>query len=63
MTFPCGKCGQVTKVTQTRDSRGTIRRRRECTACGERFTTFEVVWTDLTKRFDVEQYGRTKDSS
>jgi transcriptional regulator NrdR family protein len=36
------RCGGETFVTNSRDGRyGTIRRRRECDACGERFTTYE----------------------
>ena len=34
-----------TKVIDSRDSEEGIRRRRECLACGERFTTFERVQT------------------
>jgi len=42
----CSKCGcQDDKVVDSRASRegATIRRRRECTACGHRFTTYEEV--------------------
>src|SRR5262245_15912816 len=42
----CPKCGsQDDKVIDSRASRegATIRRRRECTACGFRFTTYEEV--------------------
>lgn len=42
----CPKCGcQDDKVIDSRGSRegSTIRRRRECTACGHRFTTYEEV--------------------
>jgi transcriptional repressor NrdR len=42
----CPKCGgQEDKVVDSRGSRegATIRRRRECTACGHRFTTYEEV--------------------
>ena len=42
----CPKCGcQDDKVIDSRASRegATIRRRRECTACGYRFTTYEEV--------------------
>lgn len=36
------KCGAETQVTDSRASAfDTIRRRRECTACGGRFTTYE----------------------
>ncbi len=42
----CPKCGcQDDKVIDSRASRegATIRRRRECSACGNRFTTYEEV--------------------
>ena len=42
----CPKCGgQDDKVVDSRASRegATIRRRRECIACGHRFTTYEEV--------------------
>jgi transcriptional repressor NrdR len=42
----CPKCGcQDDKVIDSRASRegATIRRRRQCVACGYRFTTYEVV--------------------
>jgi transcriptional repressor NrdR len=42
----CSKCGcQEDKVIDSRASRegATIRRRRECTKCGHRFTTYEEV--------------------
>jgi transcriptional repressor NrdR len=42
----CPFCGQDDdKVIDTRSSRGgqSIRRRRECLACGRRFTTYETV--------------------
>ena len=42
----CPKCGcQDDKVIDSRASRegATIRRRRECTKCGHRFTTYEEV--------------------
>jgi transcriptional repressor NrdR len=42
----CPKCaGQEDRVIDSRASRegATIRRRRECTACGYRFTTYEQI--------------------
>jgi transcriptional repressor NrdR len=42
----CPKCGcQEDKVIDSRASRegATIRRRRECTSCGNRFTTYEEL--------------------
>jgi transcriptional repressor NrdR len=32
-----------TRVVDSRESEGKIRRRRECTECGERFTTYETA--------------------
>lgn len=38
----CPYCGfQDSKVIDSRDSEGGVRRRRECASCGERFTTYE----------------------
>ncbi len=42
----CPYCGKLEdRVVDSRESRdsGTIRRRRECVACGRRFTTYEKV--------------------
>ncbi len=40
----CPFCNyEDTKVIDSRPSEGKKRRRRECTACGKRFTTYEVV--------------------
>jgi transcriptional repressor NrdR len=42
----CPACGKIEdKVIETRESRegGYIRRRRECLACGKRFTTYEKI--------------------
>lgn len=39
----CPYCGQLeTKVTNSRPVDNKIKRRRECTRCGKRFTTFEI---------------------
>ncbi|MFC1960633.1 transcriptional regulator NrdR [Chloroflexota bacterium] len=37
----CGAAGDSKVVDTTHDSRGGIRRRRECKKCGERFSTYE----------------------
>ena len=38
----CPQCGGTKlRVTDSRDNSGSIRRRRECTECGARFTTYE----------------------
>lgn len=44
LTMKCPFCGfEDTKVIDSRPSEGKKRRRRECTSCGKRFTTYEVV--------------------
>jgi len=42
--IPCLKCGAATKVKDSRltNEKTTVRRRRNC-ACGNKFTTYEVV--------------------
>src|SRR4051812_22644752 len=39
----CPRCEQQTRVLESRraEGGGALRRRRECSACGHRFTTFE----------------------
>lgn len=37
----CGAEEPGTKVVDSRDADGSIRRRRECLSCGQRFTTYE----------------------
>ena len=39
----CPYCGNKTKVIDSRSAGEGIRRRRECLACGQRFTTYERV--------------------
>ena len=42
----CPYCGEIDdRVVDSRESRGatTVRRRRECAACGRRYTTYEEV--------------------
>lgn len=39
----CDQCGGATRVMETREADYfTLRRRRECTTCGERFNTYEM---------------------
>jgi transcriptional repressor NrdR len=58
----CPYCGfEDTKVIDSRDSEEGIRRRRECLACGERFTTFERVQTVGLQV--VKKDGRREDFS
>jgi transcriptional repressor NrdR len=60
----CAKCGcQEDKVIDSRSSRegSTIRRRRECLACGNRFTTYEEIeHGELTV---IKRDGRTAEFS
>ena len=42
----CPFCGLLdTRVVDSRDTEGkdAVRRRRECVACGQRFTTYEKI--------------------
>ena len=44
-SIPCRRCGSLrSDVVDSRGARnGTIRRRRRCADCGERFTTYESL--------------------
>lgn len=55
----CPSCGADTTVINTRENQnGTIRRRRECLICGQRFTTREVfAGVDKRKRREVDGNG------
>src|SRR2546422_7261431 len=60
----CLKCGcQDDKVIDSRASRegATIRRRRECTACGHRYTTYEEV--ERPRLMVLKRDGRTEEFS
>lgn len=61
----CPYCGQRdTRVMDSRPSETKIRRRRECTRCGKRFTTYEVVERPLLmvqkKDGSFEAFDRNK---
>jgi transcriptional repressor NrdR len=63
----CPACDAAeNRVVDTRDSRGgrAVRRRRECTVCGTRFTTYEYVEERpiqvLKRSGAVEDFDRTK---
>lgn len=61
----CPFCGyEDTKVIDSRPSEGKKRRRRECTQCGKRFTTYEVVEKPvlmvIKKNGSFEPFDRTK---
>src|SRR6185312_9354242 len=60
----CPKCGcQDDKVIDSRASRegATIRRRRECTACQHRFTTYEEI--EREELMVVKRDGRREEFS
>jgi transcriptional repressor NrdR len=56
----CPRCGSPSHVLETRsaDDGAAVRRRRECSKCGERFTTFERIAVErlyVRKRDDRRQ--------
>ncbi|MBA4715621.1 MAG: transcriptional repressor NrdR [Chloroflexi bacterium] len=64
----CPECNNSTKVIESRESSNSIRRRRECISCNERFTTHEkihitsitVVKRDWTKEdFSIEKIEKS----
>ena len=57
MAVNCPSCKSVTRVVETRSASGgtAVRRRRECPACGTRFTTSERVVSGPT--FVVKRDG------
>jgi transcriptional repressor NrdR len=60
----CPKCGcQEDRVIDSRASRegAAIRRRRECSACGHRFTTYEQI--ERTRLIVVKHDGRREEFS
>ena len=60
----CPKCGcQDDKVIDSRASRegAAIRRRRECTRCGQRYTTYEQI--DRPRLLVLKRDGRTEEFS
>lgn len=46
--FPCPACGDDTRIIDSRQV-GEVakRRRRKCTSCSERFTTYELTATEV----------------
>src|SRR5438874_1350149 len=53
----CPYCGSdENKVVDSRDAGDAIRRRRECEACAERFTTYERI--DALRMYVVKRDGR-----
>ena len=68
-TLKCPYCGSENlKTLETRDSpENTVRRRKECTDCGRRFTSYEYVETvelmvkkkdGMSERFDLNKIVR-----
>ena len=53
----CPYCNHIdTKVTDSRDTGGSIRRRRECLNCNRRFTTYEYI--EMAPMFVIKKDGR-----
>ena len=52
----CPYCNHIeTKVTDSRDTGGSIRRRRECLSCNKRFTTYEYI--EMAPMFVIKKDG------
>lgn len=51
--FACPSCGLGTAVIDSRGIGARMRRRRVCTTCGERFTTYELTMDELIALGDV----------
>jgi hypothetical protein len=55
----CDVCGsRESTVTDTRRTRNTIRRKRRCDGCGERWTTYEVSSAFVSFALEVAQIAR-----
>ncbi|TAK20270.1 MAG: transcriptional repressor NrdR [Chloroflexota bacterium] len=55
----CGSDDPGTRVIDSREQADTVRRRRECASCGERFTTYERA--ERTGFLVVKKDGRRED--
>lgn len=63
------RCGGDTQVTDSRVIEEGMRRRRHCTSCNRRFTTYETTAKpanhaarrDYKKRYDAERYAAQTD--
>jgi transcriptional regulator NrdR family protein len=55
----CPKCESPTEVINSRKKDGTVARRRLC-ACGERFSTKEVITTSRKVTLPVKALSMTK---
>ena len=52
--FKCAKCGaSIKEVIDSRPSGKTIRRRRECSGCGDRITTYEMASEDRFLKMEL----------
>ena len=55
----CPKCGKRARVIDSRPSdEYGVRRRRECTVCGKRFTTYEIT---AAMKSGYDRTARTKE--
>ena len=50
----CPQCGGETRITNSRKTCDTVRRRRECCECEFRFTTMEIE-LDLLNKLTVKE--------
>ncbi|HLA44606.1 MAG TPA: hypothetical protein VJZ27_14275, partial [Aggregatilineales bacterium] len=59
----CGITGESQVIDTSHDARGNIRRRRECKACGKRFSTIErsVIATPLIVKTSGERQEFDRD--
>jgi len=55
----CPYCGNKSRVVDTRRAGEGVRRRRECKACGQRFTTYE--WVAPMRLMVVKADGRREE--
>lgn len=53
----CPKCGADSGVLESRAVAKTIWRRRKCSACGERWSTYEVTKAAIDLILHMEKYG------
>lgn len=61
----CPECGcEESKVIDSRPTENKVRRRRECTKCGTRFTTYEIIeevpLMVIKKDHSIEPFDREK---
>lgn len=50
----CPQCGGASQVVNSRHTDQSVRRRRECTGCSKRWTTYEVDEASFIRLGDME---------